>query len=100
MTLQLIVKHRQSDASDGVWLESFEDKYFSTFADGLRPDLDGFAHGQYEKRRRHKASPRMGWLDVLKDVRSSLVWGWGMLLISLVALAILILTLFAPQIFV
>jgi hypothetical protein len=99
MTLQLTVKHRQSDASDGIWLESFERKYFSDSAEGLRPYSDGFAHGHNEKRRRHATSPQMGWLDVLTRVRSSVVWAWGMVLISLVALAILFLAVFAPQIF-
>jgi len=100
MTLQLVIKHRQSDASDREWLAAFEDKYFSSYAQDLMPGPNaGFAHGSKEGRRRHTTPAQMGWLNWLAGVRSSQVWAWGMVLISVVALVILLLAVFVPRIF-
>jgi hypothetical protein len=57
----------------------------------------GYIHGPYKGIRRHSTSPRLGVINGLARVRSSIVWAIGLLIIGLVGVTILLVAIFKPS---
>lgn len=88
LTLQLFARHRQAEVTDAHWLEDYERHHYGS----------GQAHGVSWQRSRNQIHPDAGLFSPFARLPGFKTWSIGLSLFGVTAIAILIVSIFWPQV--
>ena len=92
LSLHLMIKHRQAEVADSQWLEAYEDQL---------PPPPGSLNWPLHRRKwssyHIKTDPNVGKVRLLWRSNGFKVGFWGLALFSVAAAAVLLLSLFWPE---